>query len=122
MRYVPPAERRRVSSWSVVEQQTSTVNDATFQASRVISYLIAGPVGYGAIGYGLDSWLGTVFLVPVGILIGFALSLYTVWLRYSGTQSTGHSSPPTGRTEVPGTGEGHKAFAGNERTFTEEIS
>jgi F0F1-type ATP synthase assembly protein I len=52
---------------------------------NVVSYLISGPVMFGGIGWALDRWLGTAFLVPVGILAGMAVSLYLVWFRY-GTQ------------------------------------
>jgi Putative F0F1-ATPase subunit Ca2+/Mg2+ transporter len=52
---------------------------------NVVSYLITGPAMFGLIGWGLDSWLGTTWLVAVGILGGMALSLYLVWFRY-GTQ------------------------------------
>jgi len=52
---------------------------------NAVSYLISGPVVFGGIGWGLDSWLGTGFFVPAGILGGMAVSLYLVWFRY-GTQ------------------------------------
>lgn len=52
---------------------------------NVVSYLISGPVMFAGIGWALDRWLGTEFLVPVGILTGMAVSLYLVWVRY-GTQ------------------------------------
>lgn len=52
---------------------------------NVVSYLISGPVTFGGIGWALDTWLGTGFFVPVGILTGMAVSLYLVWVRY-GTQ------------------------------------
>ena len=52
---------------------------------NTVSYLISGPVVGGLGGWGLDSWLGTGFLLPAGILLGMALSLYLVWFRY-GTQ------------------------------------
>ena len=52
---------------------------------NAVSYLITGPVMFGAIGWGVDHWLGTSWLVMVGILGGMALSLYYVWFRY-GTQ------------------------------------
>jgi F0F1-type ATP synthase assembly protein I len=47
-----------------------------------MSYLISGPVLFGGIGFGLDRWWGTSWLVAVGILGGMALSLYLVWFRY----------------------------------------
>ena len=52
---------------------------------NVVSYLITGPAMFGAVGWGLDHWLGTTWLVAVGIVGGMALSLYLVWFRY-GTQ------------------------------------
>ena len=52
---------------------------------NVVSYLITGPAMFGALGWGLDNWLGTSWLVAVGIVGGMALSLYLVWFRY-GTQ------------------------------------
>lgn len=52
------------------------------RAWNAMSYLITGPVVFGLAGWGLDSWLGTSWLVPVGILAGMAVSLYLVWFRY----------------------------------------
>jgi hypothetical protein len=52
---------------------------------NVVSYLITGPAMFGLIGWGLDAWLGTTWLVAAGIVGGMALSLYLVWFRY-GTQ------------------------------------
>jgi len=53
---------------------------------NVVSYLISGPVMFGGIGWALDRWFGTEFLVPVGILAGMAVSLYLVWVRYGTSQ------------------------------------
>jgi hypothetical protein len=52
---------------------------------NVVSYLITGPAMFGLIGWGLDSLLGTSWIVAVGIVGGMALSLYLIWFRY-GTQ------------------------------------
>lgn len=51
----------------------------------VISRLLAGPLGIGGLGWVLDRWLGTTFFVPSGILLGMALALYVIWLRYGTT-------------------------------------
>lgn len=48
----------------------------------VLSHLLAGPLTFGGIGYGLDRWLGWSWCVPVGIVMGMALALYVIWLRY----------------------------------------
>ena len=47
-----------------------------------LSYLLSGPVVFALIGYGLDRLLGVGFLVPTGILLGMALSIYLIWFRY----------------------------------------
>ncbi len=48
----------------------------------VTSYLISGPLMLGGVGWLLDHWLGTGFLLPIGILAGMALSMYVIWVRY----------------------------------------
>ena len=47
-----------------------------------LAYVLAGPLTFGPVGWGLDQLLGTSFLLPLGILAGMALSLYVVWVRY----------------------------------------
>jgi F0F1-type ATP synthase assembly protein I len=42
--------------------------------------LVAGVGIYSTIGWVGDSWIGTSFLVPVGIVIGAALGLWTTFL------------------------------------------
>ena len=56
-------------------------------AATVLAHLITGPILYGAIGWLLDRWLGTSFLVIVGVVGGMALSLYVIWLRYGTSQA-----------------------------------
>lgn len=51
----------------------------------VLAYLLSGPLTFGGIGWLLDTWLETGFLLLVGLLVGMALSIYVIWLRY-GTQ------------------------------------
>ena len=52
------------------------------QAWRSFAYLLSGPLLYGGAGWLLDHWLGTSFLLPVGIVGGMALSVYLIWFRY----------------------------------------
>lgn len=49
----------------------------------VTSYLLAGVIFYGGMGWLLDSWLGTRGFVAGGIVLGAAAGLWLVWLRYS---------------------------------------
>ena len=51
-------------------------NQAMDQGMRVLSYLISGVLFYGALGWVGDHFLGTSFLLPVGILLGAGLGIY----------------------------------------------
>ena len=49
---------------------------------HAFGYLTAGVFFYGLIGWALDRWLGTGYLVMVGILVGAGLGLYLTWSRF----------------------------------------
>jgi F0F1-type ATP synthase assembly protein I len=51
-------------------------------AWRAFAYLLSGPLTFGGIGWLIDRWAGTGWLLPVGIIGGMALSLYLIWFRY----------------------------------------
>jgi hypothetical protein len=46
---------------------------------RAFGYLVAGVAFYGVVGALLDWWLGTDFLVAVGIIVGAVLGIYMTW-------------------------------------------
>jgi F0F1-type ATP synthase assembly protein I len=48
----------------------------------IIGTLVAGVLAWGGIGWLLDRWLGTEYLVAVGILIGAAGAFYLIIKRY----------------------------------------
>lgn len=48
----------------------------------IVGYLLSGLLIWGGIGWGLDSWLGTNFLVVIGMLVGLVASLSLIWLRF----------------------------------------
>ena len=48
----------------------------------IVGYLISGLLIWGGIGWGLDRWLGTTYLVLIGMLLGAGASIYLVWLRF----------------------------------------
>lgn len=50
---------------------------------HAFGYLVSGVVVYGAIGWALDRWLGTSFLVVIGILTGAALGTFMTWRRFN---------------------------------------
>lgn len=52
------------------------------QGIRVLSYLIAGLVFYGGLGWLADQWLATSFLLPIGIVVGLGLGVYAVIAKF----------------------------------------
>jgi F0F1-type ATP synthase assembly protein I len=51
-------------------------------AWSITSYLISGALMGALAGWGLDHLFGTHFIVGIGLVVGKALTLYYVWLRY----------------------------------------
>jgi F0F1-type ATP synthase assembly protein I len=53
----------------------------------VVGYLIAGFAVWGGVGWLFDRWLGTQFLMPVGLIVGMASAIYLIVKRFgsSGT-------------------------------------
>ena len=50
----------------------------------IIGTLVAGVLAWGGIGWLLDRWLGTSFLVAVGIIVGMAGAFYLIIKRHGG--------------------------------------
>jgi F0F1-type ATP synthase assembly protein I len=51
---------------------------------QAVSYLLSGVLVYGLAGWGLDRWLGTTWIVAVGIIVGAGLGIWMTWLRSGG--------------------------------------
>lgn len=49
---------------------------------HAFSYIVSGVLVYGLIGWLLDRWLGTSFLVAIGILVGAGLGIYMTIVRF----------------------------------------
>jgi len=50
----------------------------------IIGTFLAGVLAWGLIGWALDRWLGTAFLVAIGIVVGAAGAFYLIIKRYGG--------------------------------------
>jgi ATP synthase protein I len=48
----------------------------------IIGTFVAGVLAWGLIGWALDRWLGTKFLVAIGIVVGAAGAFYLIIKRY----------------------------------------
>lgn len=52
----------------------------------VLSYILAGLIFYGGLGWAGDHFLKTSWLLPLGLILGLASSIYLIIKRYgSGT-------------------------------------
>lgn len=49
---------------------------------HAFAYIVSGVLFYGALGWLADRWLGTSFLVAVGILVGAGLGIYLTIARF----------------------------------------
>jgi ATP synthase protein I len=67
---------------------------------RVLSYLIAGVLLYGGLGWLGDHYLGTHFLLPIGIVLGAAGGCYVIIRRYG--QVPELQTPTAGPAVAPG--------------------
>jgi F0F1-type ATP synthase assembly protein I len=47
-----------------------------------LSYILAGLLLYGGLGWLGDHWLGTGFLLPAGLILGLGLGVFLVIRRY----------------------------------------
>ena len=58
--------------------------DGTDVGMRIVAEMLAGMLLYGGLGWLGDRFWGTSVLLPVGLLVGFGLSIYLVIKRFGG--------------------------------------
>ena len=51
-------------------------------AWSIIGYLLSGLLFWGGVGWALDKWLGTTYLLLAGLIVGAGSGIYLVWLRF----------------------------------------
>ena len=66
----------------------------------VTGTLISGLIVWGGAGWLLDRWLDTRVFAPVGIILGMAVAIYVVVLRFGGLPTP--SGPPRTSTTQGG--------------------
>lgn len=64
---------------------------------HAFGYLVSGVLVYGFVGWLLDRWWGTSFMVALGILVGAGLGIYMTFVRFNRTPSTTASPQGEGR-------------------------
>jgi len=68
---------------------------------HAFGYLVSGVAMYGVLGWLLDRWLGTSFLVAVGILVGAGLGLYLTISRLNAGAAPDEQTDRPRRTSHP---------------------
>ena len=63
-------------------EQPRRPGDGSDVVWSILGTLIAGVLAWGGIGWLLDRWLGTRFLVAIGVLVGAAGAFYLIIRRY----------------------------------------
>jgi len=53
---------------------------------RIVAEMMAGMLLYGGLGFLGDRYWGLNVLLPIGLLLGFGLSVYLVIKRYGGAE------------------------------------
>ncbi|MBJ7528889.1 MULTISPECIES: AtpZ/AtpI family protein [Nocardioides] len=89
------------SGQSDPDPTTSPTGDVQGDPWLAFGYLVSGVLVYGGIGWGLDRWWGTQFLVVVGILTGITLGLYQTWARFRPQPYVKPGAQPDTRDHAP---------------------
>ena len=61
---------------------------------HAFGYLVSGVALYGFLGWLADRWLGTSFLVVLGILLGAGFGLYMTFARFNRTPAPPSKQEP----------------------------
>lgn len=75
--------------------ETPTTLRAQGDPWQAFGYIVGGVGFYGGVGYLLDRWWGTSFLVVVGILAGAVLGIYLT-VKYLAHAGERHRADPSG--------------------------
>lgn len=74
------------------ETGSAAQSDGMNQGMRVLSSLVAGVLFYGGLGWLGDHFLGTGFLLPVGIVLGAAFGAYASIKRLTAELDSGQAA------------------------------
>ncbi len=77
--------------------------------------LISGLIGFGLPAWLLDRWLGTSWIVLVGLLTGMAVALTIVWFRYGTDRSASSFSADAAAPRTTGGADDATAEPGPDR-------
>jgi F0F1-type ATP synthase assembly protein I len=61
---------------------------------HAFGYIVSGVAFYGFLGWLADQWLGTRFVVAIGIILGAALGIYLTFSRFNRAQPQSQPHDP----------------------------
>ncbi len=61
---------------------------------HAFGYVVSGVAVYGFLGWLLDRWFGTSFLVAIGIMIGAGFGIYLTFVRFNRALPDQPPTPP----------------------------
>lgn len=77
-RLTPVMGTKRSSEESAGAQRSGNTDDGMV----ALSYILAGLILYGGLGWLGDHFLNTSWMLPVGLIVGLATSVYVIIKRY----------------------------------------
>jgi len=66
---------------------------------HAFGYIVSGVALYGLLGWAVDQWLGTTFVVAIGILFGAALGIYLTISRFDALPRTQRDQQQDSQTD-----------------------
>ena len=66
---------------------------------HAFGYIVSGVGVYGVLGWLADRWLGTTYLVAIGILVGAGFGIYMTFARFN--KALPHVTPPPSTGTTP---------------------
>lgn len=84
---IPPVAHSTDSVLSAMEERRGLEQQpvpATPDGWGVLSYVLAGILFYGGLGWLADRWLHTSWLLPVGMVVGLVAAVYLIIKRFGG--------------------------------------
>lgn len=89
------------------------------QGWAVLSTMISGLVVFGGVGWLLDHWWDTRLMTPTGLVIGMALGIYAVVMRFGRSETTSVTSTSAQKADAATTLRTAK-LANREKAFHRE--
>lgn len=90
----------------------SAASQGVDQGWAAMTTMIGGFVVWGGVGWLLDRWWGTRFALPIGVILGMALGVYAVVVRYGLPKAPVDARSDTAPKGPKGRGEGAGTAAG----------